>query len=64
VLSGSVCITVGDEEIFAASGETVRYHADRPHSITNNSAELVTALMVNLLGPVTAAGQSLETDSQ
>jgi transcriptional regulator with XRE-family HTH domain len=63
VLSGSVSITVGDEQLSASSGETVRYRADRPHSITNNSTELVTALMVNLLGPVTAAGQSLETDS-
>lgn len=64
VLSGSVNITVGDEQLSASSGETVRYHADRPHSITNSGTEMVTALMVNLLGPVTAAGQSLEPDSQ
>jgi transcriptional regulator with XRE-family HTH domain len=64
VLSGSVNIMVGDEQLSASSGETVRYHADRPHSITNSGEESVTALMVNLLGPVTAAGQSLELDSQ
>jgi transcriptional regulator with XRE-family HTH domain len=64
VLSGSVNIMVGDEQLSASSGETVRYHADRPHSITNSGTELATALMVNLLGPVTAAGQSLEPGSQ
>lgn len=60
VLSGSVVVTVGDEQFVVGAGETARYHGDRPHRIANNSPAMTTAIMVNLLGPVTSAGQTLE----
>lgn len=60
VLSGSVMVTSGDETFPVSKGETARYKGDVPHRIVNNSDELVVALMVNLLGPIAAAGQSLE----
>ncbi len=60
LLSGSVSITVGEEEFQLSAGETARYAGDRPHRIANQGKDRVTALMVNLLGPVAAAGQSLE----
>lgn len=60
VLSGSVTVTSGDESFTVSKGETARYKGDVPHRIVNDSAEVVSALMVNLLGPIAAAGQSLE----
>ena len=60
VLSGQVSLTVGDEQFQIGTGETARYRADRPHRIVNTGTGAVTALMVNLLGPVAAAGQSIE----
>lgn len=60
LLSGSVSIIVGDEEFSLAVGETARYAGDRPHRIANTGNKPASAIMVNLLGPVSAAGQSLE----
>lgn len=60
VLAGSVSVTSGDEQFQVNTGETARYAGDRPHRIVNNGDTPATALMVNLLGPVAAAGQSLE----
>lgn len=60
VLSGSVMVTSGDETFKVSKGETARYKGDVPHRVVNDSDEVVTALMVNLLGPIAAAGQSLE----
>lgn len=60
VLSGSVSVASGDEEFRVNTGETARYAGDRPHRIVNIGDTPATALMVNLLGPVAAAGQSLE----
>ena len=60
LLTGNVTIDVGEETFQLAAGETARYCGDRPHRIVNRSDTLATALMVNLLGPVAAAGQSLE----
>jgi XRE family transcriptional regulator, regulator of sulfur utilization len=60
VLAGTVSVTSGDEQFQVTAGETARYAGDRPHRIVNTGDVLATALMVNLLGPVAAAGQSLE----
>ena len=60
VLSGTITITVGDEQFQVLPGETARYRADRPHRIANTGASTASALMVNLLGPVAAAGVALE----
>jgi transcriptional regulator with XRE-family HTH domain len=60
VLAGTVSVTSGDEQFQVAAGETARYAGDRPHRIVNSGDVLATALMVNLLGPVAAAGLSLE----
>lgn len=60
VLSGTITITVGDEQFLVLPGETARYRADRPHRIANTGAGTASALMVNLLGPVAAAGVALE----
>jgi transcriptional regulator with XRE-family HTH domain len=59
ILQGQVEIMVGDERFPLNAGETARYRADRPHRITNTGAAKASAIMVNLLGPVAAAGQSL-----
>lgn len=59
VLQGEVCVTAGDETFTLAAGETGRYRADRPHRIVNTGSGKASAAMVNLLGPVAAAGQSL-----
>lgn len=61
MLQGQVTITVGEEQFRIGSGETARYHADRPHRIFNDGDIPATALMVNLLAPVAAAGHSLDT---
>ncbi len=60
VMSGAVTVSVGEDQFQVVSGETARYAGDRPHRIVNEGATLATALMVNLLGPVAAAGQSLD----
>ena len=36
--SGQVRVVSGNQEASASEGDTLRYHADRPHSITNTSA--------------------------
>lgn len=56
VLSGAVTVTVGEEQFRVGTGETARYAGDRPHRIANEGEVPVSALMVNLLGPVAAAG--------
>jgi XRE family transcriptional regulator, regulator of sulfur utilization len=60
VLSGTLTVTVGEEQFQVGTGETARYRADRPHRIVNTGAGPATAMMVNLLGPVAAAGQAME----
>lgn len=60
VLRGTVSVTSGDETFTVATGETARYAGDRPHRIVNDGAEPATALMVNLLGPIAAAGLSMD----
>jgi transcriptional regulator with XRE-family HTH domain len=60
LLSGTVSVEVGEEVFKVSAGETARYAGDRPHRIVNEGSEVASALMVNLLGPVAAAGQSLE----
>jgi transcriptional regulator with XRE-family HTH domain len=60
LLSGAVSVEVGEEVFKVSAGETARYAGDRPHRIVNEGSEVASALMVNLLGPVAAAGQSLE----
>jgi transcriptional regulator with XRE-family HTH domain len=60
LLSGTVSVEVGEEVFQVSAGETARYAGDRPHRIVNGGSELASALMVNLLGPVAAAGQSLD----
>ena len=59
MLSGAVSITVGEEQFRLSAGETARYSGDRPHRITNEGDVLATALMVNLLAPVAAAGHGV-----
>jgi XRE family transcriptional regulator, regulator of sulfur utilization len=56
VLRGAVSVTVGDEQFRVNTGETARYHADRPHRIANDGDAVASAMMVNLLAPVAAAG--------
>lgn len=36
-LSGSVRVEAGDQVAIANTGDTLRYHADRPHKIINNA---------------------------
>jgi len=60
LLSGAVSVEVGGETFNVATGETARYAGDRPHRIVNKGEAPATAMMVNLLGPVAAAGQSLD----
>lgn len=59
VLEGEVGIVVGDEEFRLSAGETARYAGDVPHRITNTGKKTAKAMMINLLGPVTATSQSL-----
>ncbi len=58
VLEGEVTVAAGDEEFRLAAGETARYAGDRSHRITNSGRKIAKALMVNLLGPVTATTHS------
>jgi transcriptional regulator with XRE-family HTH domain len=60
VLEGALALTVGDEQFALAAGETARYHADRPHRLVNAGAGGASAIMVNLLAPVAAAGHSVK----
>jgi len=46
VFNGSMTITVEGHQSIANSGETARYFADKPHSITNPGMKLATALLV------------------
>lgn len=56
LLSGQVEVTAGEEQFVLNAGETARYRGDLPHRIVNTGTEKVSAIMVNLLGPVAAAG--------
>ncbi|MDB2437547.1 XRE family transcriptional regulator [Hellea sp.] len=49
ILSGEVKVQVADESWSAKAGETLRYRADRPHSIRNIGDTPVHATMVNIL---------------
>ncbi|PHR92307.1 MAG: XRE family transcriptional regulator [Robiginitomaculum sp.] len=49
VLEGELQITIGNESWTAKAGETLRYHADRDHSITNIGQTKARATMVNIL---------------
>lgn len=49
ILEGRLEVTVGSESWTASKGETLRYRADRPHSIQNVAAETARATMVNIL---------------
>lgn len=60
LLTGSVSVTSGEESFSLLTGETARYAGDRPHRIVNNGEGRASAIMVNLLGPVAAAGQSID----
>jgi transcriptional regulator with XRE-family HTH domain len=48
VLSGSVHVHSGDQSRVVAAQQTVRYAADAPHSIVNESKTRVTAILVVL----------------
>ncbi len=50
LLEGEVELTTGDEIGIVKQGETARYRADKPHSITNNSDQNVRALLVMMMG--------------
>jgi XRE family transcriptional regulator, regulator of sulfur utilization len=60
VLTGNVTIAVGTEQFEIAAGETVRYRADLPHKITNSGDERASAIMVNLLAPISTVGRVVE----
>ena len=49
ILTGEVAVEVDSERWTAKRGETLRYKADRPHSITNICGTPVHATMVNIL---------------
>jgi len=49
VLTGQLEVAIGSETWFATAGETLRYHADRPHKIRNTGAVPAHATMVNIL---------------
>ena len=49
ILGGELEVSVGGETWSAATGETLRYHADRPHSIRNRGETSAHATMVNIL---------------
>lgn len=49
ILTGEVAVEVDGERWTAKTGETLRYKADRPHSITNIGRTPVHATMVNIL---------------
>ena len=49
ILTGEVCVEVEGERWTAKTGETLRYKADRSHSIENIGGTPVHATMVNIL---------------
>jgi transcriptional regulator with XRE-family HTH domain len=49
ILTGEVAVQVENERWTAKAGETLRYKADRPHSISNIGETPVHATMVNIL---------------
>lgn len=49
VLTGTVRVKVGTENWIVVAGETLRYRADREHSIENIGPDPVHATMVNIL---------------
>ncbi len=49
ILTGEAVIEVDGERWSAKAGETLRYHADRPHMIENTGKTLLHATMVNIL---------------
>ena len=49
ILTGEVKVCVGEESWTAKAGETLRYRADRDHSIENIGEAPVHATMVNIL---------------
>ena len=49
ILSGTLQVNVGSESWTAGVGETLRYRADRPHSIVNIGETEAHATMVNIL---------------
>lgn len=49
ILTGEVCVEVEGERWTAKTGETLRYKADRAHSIENIGGTPVHATMVNIL---------------
>lgn len=49
LLSGELDVQVEGERWTVKAGETLRYHADRPHSIHNKSDRPAHATMVNIL---------------
>ena len=49
ILTGEVAVEVDGERWTAKTGETLRYKADRPHSISNIGGTPVHATMVNIL---------------
>lgn len=49
ILTGQLDVTVGGETWTASTGETLRYHADRPHKISNTGDVPAHATMVNIL---------------
>jgi XRE family transcriptional regulator, regulator of sulfur utilization len=61
VLEGRLEVTVGDEQFALSGGETARYHGDRPHRLVNAGTTKASAIMVNLLAPVAAAGHPVKT---
>ncbi|MEL6687330.1 MAG: XRE family transcriptional regulator [Pseudomonadota bacterium] len=49
LLTGALDVIIGDERWTATAGETLRYHADRPHKIINRGDTPAHATMVNIL---------------
>ncbi len=49
ILTGELDVTVNGETWTAVAGETLRYHADRPHKIRNKGQVPAHATMVNIL---------------
>lgn len=45
-LDGAVAVTVGDTKVEGRAGDTLRYRADRPHTIANTAATPSRAILV------------------
>jgi mannose-6-phosphate isomerase-like protein (cupin superfamily) len=50
VLNGRLQVTAGAHSAMLAAGETARYAADQPHTITNPGPDPARALLVVLHG--------------